>query len=110
MSAIVVLPASASATLASAAETAIVGLGTGFVHVQGTPAELLAVKSFNRLLRLTAIAHFHKAKTTRASGLAIGDHRNAFYIAEGRKKRLKIRLGGTEREVPDEKFHISTFP
>src|SRR5215471_11217115 len=105
MAAIVVLTSSPSAALASA-ESAVVGFGPGFIHIQSAAAELLPVQGLNGLLCFSAVAHLHKAKAARAPGLAVSHHGHAFNVAVGCEKRLQICLSRIKREVTNEKFHV----
>jgi hypothetical protein len=105
MSAIVILAPTASAAWPAATETAIVCFGPRLIHVERTPAEVFAVQGLDGLFRLTAVIHFHKAKTARPPGLAIRDYGYALNGAIGREKRLQVCFCGAERKVADEKFH-----
>jgi uncharacterized cupredoxin-like copper-binding protein len=83
--------AAATATAAAAAAATSAGSPlTGFVDRQGTTVDLVAVQGRDRGLQALVGLHFDKTKTTRTSGLTIGDHFSSPHGTVGGKHRLKI--------------------
>jgi hypothetical protein len=82
--------AAATATAAAAAATSAGSPLTGFVDRQGTTVDLVAVQGRDRGLQALVGLHFDKTKTTRTSGLTIGDHFSSPHGTVGGKHRLKI--------------------
>jgi len=66
--------AAAAATTTTAAATTGALLGLGHVNADGTTVELGAVQGRNGLVRRLVILEGDKAKTTRATSVAIADH------------------------------------
>jgi hypothetical protein len=82
-----------AATTATAATAATASAGsplTGFVDRQGTTVDLVAVQGRDRSLQALVGLHLDKTKTTRTSGLTIGDHFSSPHGTVGGKHRLKI--------------------
>jgi len=83
-------------------------LGTSFIHVQGTSAEVRGVQSIDGAIRLVRIGHFHKTKTARSSGVTILHDADAFYGSIFFKQGAHRFFGSTEIEISDENILHTT--
>lgn len=72
------------------------------IDFQRAPAQVLAIQSFNRLLRLLRRAHRHKGEPARPARGAIHDEIGLHNVAARRERVLQVVLGDFEVEVPDE--------
>jgi hypothetical protein len=91
--------AAAVTATATAAAPRTLGLGTSFVHVQSTPAQLRAIQGGDSFLAVFGIRHFDKAKTTGTARVAVGHNRDAVYwsillkhLAQFVFPRIKIQI------------------
>src|SRR5215471_10588543 len=71
---LVAIATAATATTIAAATTtaAAVDLGTRFVDVQRTSANLSAVQRGDGFVAFFRVAHFHEAETARSAGVPVG--------------------------------------
>jgi hypothetical protein len=98
-----------SAAAGSAGTT--IGLGTGFVDVQGAAAELFAVQSRDSFLGFGGIGHFYKGESARASGVTVGDQADLIDFAMRFKQGPQFRFRGAVREIANKQFlHGFPFP
>jgi type IV secretory pathway TrbL component len=85
-----VAAATATATAAATAATSAGSPLTGFIDRQWTTVDLVAVQGRDRGLQALVGLHLDKTKTTRTSGLTIGDHFSSPHGTVWGKHRLKI--------------------
>lgn len=92
----------ATATVAAAPAGRALFARPRFVHRQGPPLELLAMKLGDGRVGLGLGAHFNKCKTARTSGGAILHDVHCDDGARRCKIILQIIFGGTEGKIPNE--------
>jgi hypothetical protein len=92
-------PATISAAATTA--TAALDLGTRFVHVQSTPADLAAVHRRDGLLSIFGACHFDKAEAARTSGIAISHDADAVDLSVCLEKFAQFVFRSVEVEVPN---------
>jgi hypothetical protein len=88
----------ASATTAATTEAAV-GFGTGFVHVQRTSVQGVAIEGGNGLVRLAFIFHFDECETAGTSGLTICHDSGAVHLAVAFEEAAHALLGCVEIQV-----------
>jgi hypothetical protein len=100
------LPATASttaATLTTAATTTAAagtfGFGTRFVYVQSSSTNLRAVQRSDRFFSVLGACHFDKAKSARASSVAIGHDADSIHLAVNFEKLTQLFFGRVEIQV-----------
>jgi hypothetical protein len=94
--------AAAITSAATAAAPSALGLGTSFVHVQRTPAQLHAVQSRDSFLAVFGIRHFDKTKATGTPSVAIGHDRDALYWSILFKQLTQFVFPRIEIQIPNE--------
>ena|SRR5436305_1536240 len=77
-------------------------LRPGFVHIDGTSAELGSVQRSDSFVTLFGVAHFHETKSTRTSGLAIRKNTYAIHLTEWFEQLAKLIFSRIKTEVPNE--------
>jgi hypothetical protein len=107
---LIAIPAAATAAVSStppatisaaATATAALDLGTRFVHVQSTPADLAAVHRRDGLLSIFGACHFDKAEAARTSGIAISHDADAVDLSVCLEKFAQFVFRSVEVEVPN---------
>jgi hypothetical protein len=100
------LPATASPTAAAltaatptAATAGAFGFRTRFVYVQCSSTNLRAVQSSDRFLSVLGACHFDKAKSARASSVAIGHDADSIHLAVNFEKLTQLFFGRVEIQV-----------
>jgi hypothetical protein len=103
--------AAAEATAAAATTTkSAIRLGAGFVHIQGTSVEAVAIQRLNGLIRFRLILHFHKRETAGTPGVAIGHNPGAVNGAVSLEETTYRLFGCVEIQIPYENILHSNPP
>src|SRR5260370_42497105 len=74
------LTAAASAVASTTA--AVFGLGTRFIYVEGASTHLRAIQCRNGFVSIFIAGHFHKTKSARAPGIAVGHDADPVHLPE----------------------------
>src|ERR1043165_6105221 len=98
-----VTAAAATTTTEVATRGATIAL-LGFIDLQRTTAEVLAIESLHGARGIGA-RHFDEAEATGASGFAIVHQRHLFNGAMGGEVGTHLVFGGIERQISNVKFH-----
>jgi hypothetical protein len=85
------------------------GLGAGFVDVQCASAEIFPVQSGNGFFGFRGVGHFYKRKSSRASGVTVGDQADLIDFAVRFKQGPQLCFRGAVREVTNKKL-LHGFP
>jgi hypothetical protein len=96
--------ATAAATKAAACAWGACLHRTGFVHNYATAAKWLTVHAGNSSLRLGIVAHFHKAKTLGAAGIAFHHDFSAGDSSKLTERLLQVFVTNRVRQIADVKF------
>jgi hypothetical protein len=97
----------ATTTAGSTAATepaAALGLGTGFVDVEGAATEFFSVQGRNRLLGFSGIRHFDESKSARSAGVPVSDNTYLIDFSVGLKQRAQLGFGCAVGDVANEKL------
>jgi hypothetical protein len=89
-----------AATLAS---KAALHFGPSLVYFQSASAQLAAVQSGYRLIRLAGITHFHEGEAARATGIAVSYQTNFLHITMRSKQGSQFLFRRTVRQVANKK-------
>jgi len=88
----------ASAPIATTTAAAL-GLGAGFVDVDGAPANLATVEGCDRFFAVFVAGHLDKTETAGAAGIAIGHDAHTVHLSVTFEKLPELILTGIEAEV-----------
>lgn len=94
-------PVSTARTAAAAIASVVSAFGTWpcFVHGDGSSAEVGAVERLNCGVRLGAVGHFYKSKSTKSSAELIADEIDLAYCSIFAKSLSEIVFTGTEGKI-----------
>jgi hypothetical protein len=96
--------AASRTSAATRSAEASVGFGTRFVDVQRATAKFFPVESGDSFFGFAGVGHFYEGKSSRASGVTIGDQTDLIDFAMRFEQRTEFRFGGAVREVANKKF------
>ena len=95
----------ATASAAAAAESAAAFLRLGFVDLEFTAVDFLAVELSDSILALFLGGHFDESETARAARFTVLDHIGRFDRANLAEKFTKVLVRGVEGKISHVKFH-----
>jgi hypothetical protein len=105
--------AAATAISAAAATatttTSSLHLGTRFVHVQGSAAQLAAIECSDSFFSIVCVRHFDKSKSARATSLPVGHDTDAVHLPVCFEHLTKFFFRRVEVEVPNENILQASF-
>jgi hypothetical protein len=96
-------------TTAARSAGAALGLGAGFVDIQGASAKIFPVQSRDGFFGFRGIGHFYKCKSPGTSSVAVGDQADLIDFAVRFKQRSQFSFRGAVREVANKKL-LHGFP
>jgi hypothetical protein len=109
MSAEIVATTTAARALPTRAAAAL-SFRLGFVYVQRTSAQFLAIEGCDSFLGFSGVRHFDESESTRTSGITIGDYAYLLDSAVGGKQCPQLCFSCTVRDVANEQFlHFIPF-
>src|SRR5439155_15381157 len=110
MAAEIVATTTAAARALAAWAAAALSLGLGFVDVQCTAAQFLAIEGCDCFLGFSGVGHLDESESARTSGITIGDYANLLDSAVGGKQCPQLCFSCTVRDVANEQFlHFISF-
>jgi len=102
---LIAIPPAATTAAAAAAisttSTAAFDLRTRFIHVQGAPANLRAIKCRDGLLTIFCARHLHEAEAARAPGVPVGHDADPVHLPVYLEQLAQFVFRSIEVEVPN---------
>jgi hypothetical protein len=92
-------PAALTAATTTTTAAGAFGFGTRFVYVQCSSTNLRAVQRSDRFLSVLGACHFDKAKSARASSVAIRHDADSIHLAVNFEKLTQLFFGRVEIQV-----------
>jgi len=100
----------AESATAATASSATFGLGSSFIHIDGTSAELGAVQSSYSFVSVFVAGHFDKPETARAAGIAIGQNTYTIHLPVALEHLPEFVFVGIEAEIPHKDILHASAP
>jgi hypothetical protein len=93
-----------SAAAATTGSAAAFRTGTGFIHIDGSPAKFRAIQRGNGGFRLIGVRHFDEGEATGLTGFAVIDDGNVIHGAVLSEDIEELILRRAEAQITYEKF------